>query len=140
MSLKYGIYPPRFAGNSLYYKDIVVMVIEDDELIGAFKYDYKGNKVPVATSDLVYKQNNAKTHFTNIQEPSKNIIDSVVRTIWTFDDEKSAFIQKLILLEHIRNYFYQKQKEERLNFDTKIPKEISDVVKEHRRNNPEYFL
>ena len=140
MSLKYGIYPPRFAGNSLYYKDIIVMVIEDEELIGAYKYDYKGSKVPVATSDLVYKQNNAKTHFTSIQEPSKNIIDSVVRTIWTFDDEKSAFIQKLILLEHIRNYFYQKQKEERLNFDTKIPQEISEVVKEHRKNNPEYFL
>lgn len=138
--IKYGIYPPRFSGNVVYYKDIIVMVIEDEKLIGAYRYDYSNNKTPISTEDLEFSGAKPISYFKSIQEPSCNVIDAVIRTLWVFDDEKSAYLQKLILLEHIQQYFYRKQTEERENFDTKIPKEISNIVQTYRTNNPEYFL
>ena len=139
-TLKYAIYPPRFAGSTVYYKDLIVMVLENDKLIGAYKYDFSGNKIPISTDDLEFNTAKPQTHYASIQNPSANVLESTIRTLWIFDDEKSAYLQKLILLEHIRNYFYQKQVEERENFDTKIPPEISSIVELHRSQNPEYFL
>jgi len=140
--IRYGIYPPRFKGGTIFYRDITVMVIDtedDNKLIGAYLYQYDGSKVPISFNDLEYDKKMV-TYFSGVQDVDKDDFDQVLRKVWVFDNEMSAFIQKVVLLNHIRTFFTKKQKDEKRFFDTKIPPQIEDVITDIRQKNPEYFL
>jgi hypothetical protein len=51
-----------------------------------------------------------------------------------------AFIQKLIFLKAIREYFYRKQKEDRLFFDTQISPKINEKLEHLLEKYPEVML
>ena len=138
-NVKWGIFPPRFAGSQVYYKDIVVFAVDKDKVIGAERFDLDGNSVPISTLDIEFNPKMV-TNFKEIQHPGDNIMDNIVRTSWLFNSKEEAFIQKVILLAHIRGYFYKKQKEDRNYFDTKIPSIIDEKLDILKNKYPEVML
>lgn len=141
MSLKYAIYPPKMAGNDqVYYKDIIILCIEDNKIIGARKYDYDGNAKVVSYLDLPFTPN-LNTDYDKIADfDTSRLLNSAVRTTWTFETEAEAYIQKLWCLKSLREHFNFKEKENRVVFDTKIPEEINQAFSKAKEKNPEYFL
>lgn len=141
MSLTYAIYPPKMAGNNqLYYKDIIVLCIEDNKVIGAREYDYHGNAAVYSYLGLPYNPK-LNTHYNNVTKIDTSILlNSGVRVTWTFNSEEEAYIQKLWCLQNLREHFNFKEKEERMVFDSKIPPEIYKAFLKARAKNPEYFL
>lgn len=141
MNLKYAIYPPKMAGNQVYYKDIIVLCIEDDKVIGARQYDYDGNAKIISYLDLIYNPNlNTEYDFLKKDFDTSRLLNSAVRTTWTFSTEIEAFITKLWCLKSLRDHFDFIEKENRLIFDNRIPSEINTAFSKVKENNPEYFL
>ena len=135
---KYGIYPPRFSGSTVLFKDLTLLEIEDDTLTRAYLFNYNGDAAECDIEYLEYRKE-AVTEFTSIQQPGNNIIDSTIRTLWTFGTPEEAILQKFLLLDHLRTYFYKKQKEERMYFDSKIP-DMYKYISNYKSKYPEIIL
>jgi hypothetical protein len=138
---KYGIYPPKYAGNSVYYKDIIVFELKDNAVTRAWIYDYNMNR------ELYYgaiSKSNVSTYFENIKDSSELsagvMVNSSSRSIWLFDTPEAAAIQKIIALKIIRDYVISKEKEQRRYFNSKIPPEVYNANKNIKIKYPEYFL
>ena len=138
-TLKWGINPPRFAGSQVYYRDLLVFAVQDNTVIGAEKFDLDGNSKPFSTLDIEFNPAMV-TSFKEIQHPGDNIMDNIVRTTWLFNSKEEAFVQKVILLSHIQDYFYKKQIEDRKYFDTKIPQDIKTRLALLQNKYPEVML
>ena len=138
-NVKWGINPPRFAGSQVYYRDMVVFAVQGEAVIGAEKFDLDGNSIPFSTIDVEFNPK-MKTHFSGIQHPSDNIMDSIIRTTWLFNTKEEAFLQKVILLDHIRDYFGRKQHEDMIYFETKIPPIIKQKLAKLKSKYPEMML
>jgi len=137
--MKWGINPPRFAGSQVYYRDLVVFAVQENSVIGAEKFDLDGFSKPMSTLDIEFNPL-LTTEFKEIQHPVENITDNIVRTTWLFNSKEEAFIQKVVLLAHIKEYFYKKQIEDKKYFDTKIPKDINTKLEKLQEKYPEVML
>jgi hypothetical protein len=137
--LRYVINPPKLAGAQVLYRKIIVSVLENDKIIGAYEFDLDGNYKPVSYKDIEF-HHPLSTYFKSVVTPGAHNITGNVRTFWVFDTLEKAFIQKLILLDYLRKYFYSKMEEDKNFFDTKIPKQVSEKVQEIQNTKPEYFL
>ena len=139
-NLKYVINPPKYS-QTIYFKDIVVLVIENDKIIGARKYDYDGTVKVINYLDYDYDKHSVK-HFENIKDyknKMKNLLNDK-REYWSFDSEEKAFIQKIWLLKNIRDYFSEQQQKEKKEFNKKLPSVIDIELNNIKNKKPEYFL
>ena len=136
---RFGIYPPRYAGSSIYYKDIIVFEVTDEKVTNAWQYNLDGTSHKVPTTWIEYDPK-MSTDYKGIVNPSDNIINSTIRTTWLFTSRDEAFVSKLLLLQHLRNYFIRKQNEQKSYFDSKVPPEIGMAIEHQRKINPEVFL
>ncbi len=140
MSIKYGIYPPRWTGDIIYYKDIITFCVENDKIIGAKQWNINGKDTVISYMDLPYNQRLAK-EFSGVTDIDTSLLlGTVVRVSWLFDTEEEAYIQKVICLNKIRDYFYRNREEQKKAFDIKIPTEIEQVMSTIKKEKPEYFL
>ena len=137
--IKWGINPPRFAGSQVYYRDIVVFAVQKNQVIGAEKFDLDGNSEPFSTIDITYNPR-LKTEFTSIQHPGDDVMDSIIRTTWLFNSKEEAFLQKVIMLDYIKDYFHKKQIEDKKYFDTKIRPDIKEKLENLKSKYPEFML
>jgi hypothetical protein len=117
----------------------LVFAVQDNTVIGAEKFDLDGNSKPFSTLDIEFNPAMVTT-FKEIQHPGDNIMDNIVRTTWLFNSKEEAFVQKVILLSHIQDYFYKKQIEDRKYFDTKIPQDIKTRLALLQNKYPEVML
>ncbi len=141
VSLKYAIYPPKMDNSpQVYYKDIIVMCIEGDEIIGARSYDYYGNEKIVSYLSLLYIPSLNK-HFNSVSDfETSMLLNTTARTTWTFNTQQEAYIQKLWCLKKLRDYFKSLEQENRQIFNHKIPHEIYGAFNLSKNKYPEYFL
>lgn len=141
MSLTYAIYPPKMVGNNqVYYRDIIVMCIENNKIIGARQYDYSGNVKIISYLDLPFTQT-LNTHYDYVADfETSKILNSAMRTTWTFNTEQEAYIQKLWCLKKLREHFNFSEKQNRIFFDHKIPRDIYNTFEIQKQKYPEYFL
>ncbi len=140
MSIKFGIFPPRLAADTLYYKDIITFCVEDDKIIGAKQWDINGKDKVISYMDLPYDKRLTEKFSGVIDVDTSMLIGSIVRTVWLFNTEEEAYIQKIICLDKIRDYFYRDFEERKKVLDGKIPIEIKNTIKNIKKINPEYFL
>ncbi len=142
--LRYCINPPKLgAEGEVYYKDIVVFVIdENDKVVGARLYDYNYKSKPIATLDVHYHPAGSDINFLSVKNDvsNYNLIDNSIRTTWIFNDETEAVVQKIICLKHIRDEFLKFEKNRYEKFNSKIPKSIYEAYENTKNKNPEYFL
>lgn len=134
----YGINPPQIVNNDVYYKDIIVFSIEDDVVLGSVKFNLNGSKIPSAASDVIY--NPLYSENMEITTNSKKILSTNKRTTWLFKSEKEAFMQKIICLSEIRDYFFIREQKNRDYFISKIPEKVNKIADDLIKENPEYFL
>ncbi|MCD6434767.1 MAG: hypothetical protein J7L15_00015 [Clostridiales bacterium] len=140
MSLFWGIYPPKFASNEVYYKDLITFCVEDGAIIGAKQWDYNGKARVTSYIDLPYSERLA-TYKSNVVDVDTSVlISDVSRITWLFNSEDEAIIQKIWCLKKIKDYFYNNRDEEKKIFDTKIPETIEKSFNKIKNKNPEYFL
>ena len=138
--MKYAMNPPKMAGSQVYYKDIIIWSMLDDEILGAKKFDYTKKEKIISTLDIIYDKR-LSTKFDSIQDIDTSVLtNSINRVAWIFNSEEEAFIQKMICLKKLREAFNNQEKENRKIFDTKIPWIIDKSVEEITKKYPEYFL
>ncbi len=138
MSLKYGIYLPKMPGDQALYSSVTIICIEDDVIIGAREYDFDGVSSVVPFLGLEYDARLTE-HKTEVVEHYDGSFNSI-REVWTFDDEQEAYVQKIILLKKMREYYNHYETQKRRAFDVKIPKEVQDTFDDLKENSPEFFL
>jgi len=138
--IKYGMYPPRWTGDTLYHKDIVTFCVEDDKIIGAKQWDINGTSEVISYMDLPYDKRLTKDFVGVTNIDTSVLLGTVIRTSWIFDTEGEAYIQKVICLNKIRDYFYNNREERKKEFDVKVPPEIEQVMDNIKMTKPEYFL
>ena len=140
MSLQWGIHPPKFVGSQVYYRNIVTFCVEDDNVIGAKVWDLDGNSKITPYIDVPFDKR-LSTEFAGVQNvDTSTLINSVVRTTWLFVTEEEAYVQKVMCLKKIKDYFYHSREEEKKHFDTKILSSIDGVYENIKNKHPEYFL
>ena len=138
--MKYAIYPPKMTSNfQLYYKDLTILIIDEDKIIGAKKYSYDGSSRVISYLDESFNPV-LSTHFDSIKDIETARLNNNNRTYWTFNTEREAFIQKLWMLKKLREQFLFHQKENKEIFDSKIPDLINHSFDIAKSRNPEYFL
>lgn len=141
--VQYIINPPKLGDDgSVYYKDIVVYSVQDDNILGAVSYDYNFNGLPISILDIQYDPA-INVYFKRINHDihEDSLTVSKMREYWIFDTEYEAFIQKVICLQKIRDIFYTRQKESKANFNATISTStLKYAIDTLKKRNPEYFL
>ncbi len=142
--IKYCIYPPKMSERfEIYYKELMVLIIEDEKVIGARQYDYSGNSKIMPYLDLPYE---GSGNFRNQHHNAIDFINTEIstrepeRVFWTFDTEREAFLAKVKILNNIRELFEKTQEKQKIYFNKKIPKEIDQIFEKLKKESPEYFI
>ncbi len=133
----YGMNPPKMSGGVIFFRDIVICSMVDNEINGAVMYT-NGVSSPVATTDiknLSYKQKQEKVRFVDLEE----LLDTD-REFWVYKTEKEALIQKLICLDILKNEYIIREKRLRAQLNKSIPESVSELCNKMVNDNPEYFL
>ena len=141
-NIYYGIYPPKYVGSTVYYKDIIIFKVKNDKILDAFYYDINGFKIDknVSIKDIAY-QPSLKTIFNQVKIIDSGILtNSSSRSYWLFNSEKEAFIQKIICFKVLRDYYNNNEIENRKLFDSMIVTDIDNVLNDIKEKEPEYFL
>ena len=139
MKIKYVINPPKLSGGVVLYKEIIVLSVQNDVVMGATLYDYNYIGRPISILDIEYYQSKSKI-FNRATQISPDLLVDNLRDAWVFSDEKEAFIQKIICLKQIREIYTEDEKENRKIFNNKIPEVINEIFEDIKIKNPEYFL
>jgi len=134
----YGLNPPRFAGSTVYYRNIIIFTVEDEKILGAEKFYFNGSSIPVSILDYTFDSNLASYHTSLDLEP--HVIDSISRTMWLFDTKEEAIIQKFIMLSNIRKYFIKKQEIGKQYMNSKIPDSVDQHLQTLISQYPEVML
>ncbi len=138
--IKFGIHPPKFVSTQVYYRNIITFCVENDEVIGAKEWDLNGNSKIIPYIDIPYDKR-LSTDFPGVQNVDTSVlIGSVARSSWLFGTEEEAYIQKVMCLKKVKDYFYLNREEEKKHFDTKISPSINKIFENIKDNHPEYFL
>ena len=138
--MKYGIYVPRITSSyQILYKDLVVLIIEDEKIIGAREYDYNGKSKVVSYLGYAYNKNYTK-YIGNIINIKDDELNDTKRTMWLFDTEEAAYIQKIWILKKIRSYFKRLIEKEINNFNNSLPEYIDEAFYKTKQVYPEYWL
>jgi len=137
-NIKWGIFVPRLEGAFVYSKYITVFAVEDDNVIGARRYTLDGVATPISVEDIEYWET-LSTSFDELQYPGWEL-KLPTHTSWLFKTEAEAYLQKLILLDNVRDEFIQKQEEDKIYFDEKIPPSIKEHLQDAKHKYPELML
>ena len=142
MKLTYMINPPKILMGEhthILYKDILISTIQDNEIIGAYKYEYDFKSIPVSFLDIDYNHNYS-IMLDDVKEVTRSDVTGTNRVSWTFNSAYEAFIQKLKCFELIKHINDQNIKENKEYFNSKIPDNISKIINTASSKKPEYFL
>jgi len=145
---KFWIFVPRFKGGAeILFKDIVIIEVQELEPVAGYQYQIeRGHLIRYTMSNYEdykeLKDLNARRVeiIDHIQDPKISNISGNFRSVWEFETEEEALIQKLMLLEFVRETFYKKQKELEIEFKTRIPPEITNILEDQRSKFPELVL
>jgi len=140
-NISYGIYPPKYVGSTVYYKDIIIFRVENDKILDAYSYDLSGKKrKKINKKDISYHPV-LTTFFKQVKIVDSSVLtNSSSRSYWLFNSEKEAFIQKIICFKILRDYYNNNEIENRKLFDSMITTNIDNVLNDIKEKEPEYFL
>ena len=138
MSVKYGIYIPKLLNNTVYYREIIILILENYKLIGARKYDYNGISSVISYLDLPFSKGMSREE-SHILDNEKLFANSS-RNVILFDSENKAYVQKILFLKKIKEKYYKTLEKNKESFDKKIPQNIDEVFENVKKENAEFFL
>ena len=145
---KFWIFVPRFNGGAeILFRDIIIIEVRDSVPVSGYQYQIeRGRLIRYAMANYEdykeLKDLNARRILVmdHIQDPKISNISGNFRSVWEFETEEEALIQKLMLLEFIRETFDKKQKEMKIEFDTRIPPDVTNILEDQRSKFPELVL
>ncbi len=144
-NIKYCIYVPKVSDTfEVYYKELIVLTIENEQVIGARQYDYSGKSQVMPSSELPYvgKSSFRNKHFDSIDTLDLKIYEhnTIDRDFWTFNTSQEAFLAKMKLLKNNHEYFDKTQANHKKYFNQKIPENIGEIFDKLKNKYPEYFI
>jgi len=140
----YGCYIPKIdlSKTEVYHKELIVFAVQDEEIIGAETFDFKGNSRPIDHTELVYRKHLVYKH-TDIIKGGASLLQAsspVLKQGLMFNTKTEAYLQKLVLLNQVRELFVSDSKDRKKHIDSKIPINIADILKDAYNDHPEVLL
>ena len=121
--------------------DKVVLVLDNEEIIGAVKYtDGIPSAVPFMSYSLKETLVTYENHFRKIDLSELEYGDQYKKRVWVFESEEEAYLMKLQALKLVREEMSRTINLQLENLNRKIPGEIHNDYIKAIEQNPEYLL
>ena len=143
-NVRWGITPPRYSGAEILFSKIIVVALVGTDVIGAEEFDLDGFSKPIPIVDVEYNTDKMK-EFSSIvtKEYLSNDMTNItsnMRSSWTFETKEEAYVQKMILLDYLGDYFKKSQEQASVIFKNKIPSDITEKLNVQLDKYPEFML